>query len=334
MTAVALGLAAGALQVVAYTIYTLQVVRAECRPNGMTWLMWSYGTLVLLIIEWDVGAPISILILPAVCSVCSLFVAGYAFARSAYIANARTGTMVQNAWEYIQGYGSNAYSRPELALRTLERHLGEPTFARAMREYHQRWRYRHPTSRDFFDVVEEVCACDLSLFWDQMVLGDSVADFAVISASSRLAEPPRGRFWRDGEWVIVEGGRSEDETPEAGAAEDERIVAGAATPIYETRVVVQRLEDFVWPVDVVLHFEDGSERLEVWDGRDRLHAIEHTGPSRLEWAAVDPSNKLPLDINQLNNSRVLREDPEPRQRWTRRWLFWMANLLFAASGSL
>lgn len=86
MTAETLGIAAGVLQAVAYIIYVVQVVRAECRPNGMTWLMWSYGTLVLLIIEWDVGAPISILILPAVCSVCSLFVAGYAFARSAYIA--------------------------------------------------------------------------------------------------------------------------------------------------------------------------------------------------------------------------------------------------------
>ena len=86
MTAATLGLAAGVLQAAAYMIYVVQVVRAECRPNGMTWLMWSYGTLVLLIIEWDVGAPISILILPAVCSVCSLFVAGYAFARGAYIA--------------------------------------------------------------------------------------------------------------------------------------------------------------------------------------------------------------------------------------------------------
>ena len=257
-----------------------------------------------------------------------------AFARGSYIADARTGTMVQNAWEYIQGYSSNSYTRPELALRTLERHLGEPTFARAMREYQQRWRYRHPTSRDFFDVVEEVCACDLSLFWDQMVLGDRVADFAVVSASSRQAEPPRGRFWRDGEWVIVEGGISEDETPEEGAGEVERVEAEAAPPVYETRVVVQRLEDFIWPVDVLLHFEDGSEHLEVWDGRDRLHAIELEGPSRLEWAAVDPSNKLPLDINQLNNSRVISEDPDPRWRWTRRWLFWMANLLFAASGSL
>lgn len=86
MSAATLGLAAGALQIVAYIIYVLQVVRSECRPNGLTWIMWSYGTLVLLFIERDVGAPVSILILPAVCAVCSLFVAAYAFARGAYIA--------------------------------------------------------------------------------------------------------------------------------------------------------------------------------------------------------------------------------------------------------
>jgi hypothetical protein len=261
-----------------------------------------------------------------------------AFARAQYIPFARTGPIVKNAWEYIEGYGSNSYARPELALRTLERHLGEGTFARAMREYHQRWRYRHPTSRDFFAVVEEVCACDLSPFWDQMVLGDSVADFAVTSVSSRVARVPRGRFWRDGEWVIVEGDESGARESDEASGSDTEAAGGEAedrhSRQYESRVVVQRLEDFVWPVDVLLHFEDGSELLEVWDGRDRLYAVEHTGPSRLEWAAVDPSNKLPLDINQLNNSRVMNEDPAPRRHWARRWLFWMANLLFAASGSL
>jgi hypothetical protein len=266
-----------------------------------------------------------------------------AYARAQYISFARTGPIVKNAWEYIDGYGSNSYMRPELALRTLERHLGESTFARAMREYQLRWRYRHPTSRDFFDVVEEVCNCDLSSFWDQMVLGDSVADFAVVSVRSRPAEQPRGRFWRDGEWVIVEGEASEPGEGEVGEREPGAATETApfaaetetsAAPVYESRVVVQRLEDFIWPVDVVLHFEDGSEYLEVWDGRDRQYAIEHTGPSRLEWAAVDPADKLPLDINQLNNSRVLTEDPAPRRRWSRRWFFWMANVLFAASGSL
>lgn len=124
MTAVALGLAAGALQVVAYTIYTLQVVRAECRPNGMTWLMWSYGTLVLLIIEWDVGAPVSILILPAVCAACSLFVAGYAFARSAYIAPDRQDWAVLGLDVMIlAGYVAFAYGLVASADRDVDQSM-------------------------------------------------------------------------------------------------------------------------------------------------------------------------------------------------------------------
>ena len=244
-----------------------------------------------------------------------------AMARLQYVGAARSGSMVQNAWTYTLGYGANAYARPELALRTLERYLGESTFARAMRAYHGRWRFRHPTSQDFFAVLEETCRCDLSSFWEQMVLGDRVADYAVVSASSSRIRPRRGRYLRDGEWVNIDDAAG----VEAGSA-------GEPFELYRSRVVVQRLEDFVWPVDILLHFEDGSEVLEVWDGRVRVRAVEHTGPSRLAWAAVDPDNKLPLDINRLNNSRVMQRDPSPRRRWSMQWLFWMANLLFAASG--
>ncbi|MFQ5742223.1 MAG: M1 family metallopeptidase [Acidobacteriota bacterium] len=250
-----------------------------------------------------------------------------ATARLQYIGSARTGSMVQNAWTYSRGgYQANSYPRPELVLRTLERTLGEATFARAMRAYHQRWRFRHPTSQDFFAVVEEVCDCDLSSFWQQMVLGDKVADYAIAEAVSRPVEPPRGRFRRHGEWVMVKG-KPDAQEPDAKGQEGEN----AATQYY-SRVVVQRLEDFVWPVEVRLHFEDDSEVTEQWDGRQRLHRIEHTRPSALAWAVVDPDNKLPLDIDRLNNSRVLHPDPAPRRRWALQWLFWMANVLFAASG--
>lgn len=81
----ALGLASGIVQALAYFVYLRQVVAEDCRPNGMTWLMWSYGTALLLYIEMDLGAPFAALFLPAVCLICSITVAGYAFARSAYI---------------------------------------------------------------------------------------------------------------------------------------------------------------------------------------------------------------------------------------------------------
>lgn len=83
--AAALGLAAGLTQAAAYLIYFAQVVREECLPNGMTWLMWSYGTFVFFTIELHLGVPISVLLLPAICMLCSIGVAGYAFARGVHL---------------------------------------------------------------------------------------------------------------------------------------------------------------------------------------------------------------------------------------------------------
>ena len=43
------------------------------------------------------------------------------------------------------------------------RALGAETLARAMRTYHERLRFRHPTSDDFYGVVSEVAGRDLSV---------------------------------------------------------------------------------------------------------------------------------------------------------------------------
>ena len=63
----------------------------------------------------------------------------------------------QPAWTYgAGGYSFYSYTKPGLLLRTLEHHLGEQTMARVMRTYHERWRFKHPTSEDFYAVANEV----------------------------------------------------------------------------------------------------------------------------------------------------------------------------------
>lgn len=238
-----------------------------------------------------------------------------ALARGAHGAGPRTGRVVQDSWTYLEGsYGTNSYQRPELVLRTLERSLGEATFARAMRTWYQRWKFRHPTSRDFFDVVEEACDCDLGSFWEQAVLGDAVADFAVRSVASRRLESPRGRFREDGETVF----RAEGEPLEPAR--------------YRNRAVIQRVGDLRWPVQVLLTFADGSEHRETWDGEGRLHEVVVEGPSPLVSATVDPEHLLALDIDRINNSRTVESLDPPRRRWTLRWLGWMSNLIFTFTG--
>ena len=68
----------------------------------------------------------------------------------------------QPAWSYgAGGYAFYSYTKPGMLLRTLEHHLGEQTMARIMRTYHERWRFKHPTSEDFYAVANEVSGQDL-----------------------------------------------------------------------------------------------------------------------------------------------------------------------------
>ena len=62
-----------------------------------------------------------------------------------YYANAKSDAMERYPWLMLNraSYGDQAYSKPELTLRTLEKLLG-PKWPRVMRTYHQRWRFKHP----------------------------------------------------------------------------------------------------------------------------------------------------------------------------------------------
>ena len=85
----------------------------------------------------------------------------------------------QPSWSYDDGYAFNAYARPSLTLRTLEKLLGDRTMARVMRTYVERWRYRHPSSDDFYRVASEVAGRDLTPFFRQTIESPAVIDYAV-----------------------------------------------------------------------------------------------------------------------------------------------------------
>jgi hypothetical protein len=65
------GMIAGLLQLLGYILY-LSIKKID--PNPMTWLMFSYGTVILTVLEWDKDATFAELILPSICSVLGLAV--------------------------------------------------------------------------------------------------------------------------------------------------------------------------------------------------------------------------------------------------------------------
>jgi hypothetical protein len=221
------------------------------------------------------------------------------------------------AWEYSTpaNYGFNAYARPQLTLLTLEALLGEETMARVMRTYHERWRFRHPSSEDFFAVASEVSGRDLGEFFRQTVLAGELLDYEVAQLESKPVRDPRGVLDRDGTRVTV-------------GDEDQGVLASAKKPsAYQSKVLVRRRGEVTVPVTVAFQFEGQPLERVSWDGRDRWKRYEFVRPQRLLWALVDPDRKLALDLSRLNDGRRLEPDPRPAAKWTARFLFFVQNLL-------
>jgi hypothetical protein len=62
---VAGGILAGLLQALGYVLY---IKNKNIDPNPVTWFMFAYGTMLLIVLEWDSEAGVAELILPVVCS--------------------------------------------------------------------------------------------------------------------------------------------------------------------------------------------------------------------------------------------------------------------------
>jgi hypothetical protein len=206
--------------------------------------------------------------------------------------------------------GSHAqitYSKTALWLNTLERFLGWDTLQRIMRTYFERWKFRHPRPDDFFAIVNEVSGRDMTWFFDQVHRSSNVFDYAVERLDS---DRVHRRGFADG----VDG----DPVYQDVAAPDR----------YRTTVVVRRLGAAIFPVDVLVTFENGEEVRERWDGVDRWKAFAYERPSRAATAAVDPERVLLLDVNYTNNSRTMtsRSD-EAAAKWSLKWMVWLQDLM-------
>lgn len=219
----------------------------------------------------------------------------------------------QLAWSYPEGYGFHTYTKPELLLRTLQRLLGEETMARVMRTYHERWRFRHPSSDDFYAVASEVSGRDLTWFFRQAVEGSEVLDYEVSRVSVRRVPAREGWF----------------EGPEGAALEKASEDDAAGTTTWRSTIVVRRRGGFVFPVQIALKFEGMPEERVSWDGRDPFTQLVFDRSERLEWAEVDPDRTMVLDVDWLNNARRVTPDTRAAARWTSHWWFLVQQAIAA-----
>lgn len=233
---------------------------------------------------------------------------------------ARYNRILARAWDYVpQGaYGFYSYQKPELVLRTLEGCLGAQTMAQVMRTFHERWRFRHPRSEDFFAVANEVSGEDLSWFFDQVVRGAGVLDYDIGSAVTRPLPVPRG---------IIDGIGGRQTVSDEDARKQEAEENRNHTRTWETSVVVRRRGEVYFPIEVAFKFAGQSVERQNWDGKATTKKFLFQRAEKLEWVDVDPDRKIALDANWWNNGRRMTSDARVSAAWTTRWLFLAQNFI-------
>jgi hypothetical protein len=239
-----------------------------------------------------------------------------------YLANARFDVMQRWAWKYLyaDSYRTNSYDKPMLLLHTLENYLGRDLMARVLRTYHQRYRFRHPTTQDFINTVNEVTRLDLRGYFEQVLYGSGVVDYAVTELRSEPVVEREGVYDQNGQRVIL---AKSDQPPQT----------------YESVVVIRRRGEVTFPVKIEVVFENGRRQSEHWDGAYGWHKLRYVRPERVVSATVfsgtldpsGPNHPLLLDVNFTNNSRTLTPNHLPAQRWTAKLMFWIQNLLHQLS---
>jgi hypothetical protein len=238
----------------------------------------------------------------------------YARSRRGYWQWAQADAMERNNWLDLNAgsYVVQAYAKPEVTLLTLESILGD-AWPRAIRTYHQRYRFQHPDAIDFMNTVQEVSGRDLKWFFEQTVYGTGMLDYSV-SFTSGPAPGREGLFDENGKPTYVK----EKEKKDNGG------------PI-ESEVLVRRLGEMQFPVTVRVRFADGSELRERWDGLYRWTKIKYRGRPKIVAADIDPDFDWKLEVHRTDDSYLAEPVKLAAEKWYLRWVVWLQNVMMGFS---
>jgi hypothetical protein len=215
------------------------------------------------------------------------------------------------SWNYPHGtYGMMSYNKTATWLYTLMGIIGEETTNEVFREYYKKWAFKHPSGKDFVNVVNEVVTKmhgdkfgrDMNWFFDQTLYGTGLCDYKVVRIINNKVESPN------------------DSLAKSDSINKSRNVNDQ---FYNSIVQLERVEEVMLPVEVLIHFKNGEEILESWDGKSRFKDFVYNGRRMVEWVKIDPEFKIRMDINYINNSLTVDPDWVPVRRLTDKLISFM-----------
>lgn len=224
------------------------------------------------------------------------------------------------SWQYPHGtYGMMSYQKAATWLNTLEGIVGTETIDEVFREYYREWGFKHPTAKDFVDVTNRVVTringdkygADMNWFFDQTLYGTGICDYKVAGISNVKIRSFKGIEKSDTGMVFRQDDTKND-------------------TIYRSAVRLERIGEVMLPVKILVHFDDGKEIVEEWDGKARYHDLVYEGANKIVWARLDPDMKIFMDVNIVNNSYTTEPDSVPIRKTVRR----LTTLILFLTGML
>ncbi len=220
--------------------------------------------------------------------------------------NPKIASNNRRSWQFKHGgYGPVSYNKTAIWLNTLEGLVGIESMDEIMHTYFHRWKFKHPCGANFEEVVDEVVAKNHSAqfengmkwFFDQVLRSTETCDYTVASISNELIRPKAGFFKLD-----------ENCLPLKNVKDGEAQV--------KSTVILNRLGELKFPVDVAIHFSNGETINKIWDGIDRSFDYSFEGDYKITSVEIDPERKIYIDKNFINNSKVVK----PEQNGIRKYL--------------
>jgi hypothetical protein len=239
-------------------------------------------------------------------------VADQSLGRMSYVLS-RNRQAVSNAevsWNYPHGtYGMMSYQKTATWLYTFMGIVGEETTNEIFREYYRKWAFKHPSGKDFVNIVNEVVkrihgdkfGPDMNWFFDQTLYGTGICDYKVDNFYNSRVTDFSG-FLSDGDSVLFRKSEKEKDT------------------IYIATVQLERIGEVMLPVEALIHFNNGDQILETWDGKARYKDFTYTGTRKVDWVKIDPEYKIKMDVNYINNSMTNDPDRKPVKRYTNKFI--------------
>jgi hypothetical protein len=196
----------------------------------------------------------------------------------------------QYSWMFLNGsqYGNNVYAKVGIFLRSLKNLVGKEKLYSFFKFYAKGFMYKHPTSTDFIQAFNTFMAEDFSWAFNQFINGDRKLDFSVHSVESfKIRSDPDN---------------------------------------YRNEVVFLRNEGY-FPVDLLIKLRDQREIKSFWKDNKKWKKIIFHESSPIDYAAIDPEFKIPLDTNFLNNSMMLKPNKSFIKRLSLKFGFFFQNLM-------